>query len=90
MNETKRFLELDALRGIAAISVVFYHYASRFVKLYPQDFDSYFKFTYGNLGVELFFILMVLSFLCRSKGLIVQLNFYQKDLLDFFQHIGYA
>ena len=57
MKSKGRFLELDALRGIAAIIVVIYHYTFRYIKLYPQEFDTYYKFPYGNLGVELFFIL---------------------------------
>ena len=57
MNNKVRFLELDAIRGLAAIAVVFYHYTFRYPILYSHDFNEYFKFAYGNLGVELFFIL---------------------------------
>lgn len=58
MKAKVRFLELDAIRGIAAIAVVFYHYTFRHLKLYPHDLlHSQYKFAYGNLGVELFFIL---------------------------------
>lgn len=57
MKIKERYKELDAIRGIAAISVVLYHYTFRYLKLYPHEFDTYYKFSYGNLGVELFFIL---------------------------------
>ena len=57
MNSKVRFLELDAIRGLAAIAVVLYHYTFRYPKLYADDFETYYKFAYGNLGVELFFIL---------------------------------
>ena len=58
MKSKGRFLELDALRGIAAIIVVIYHYTFIYhLKISPQEFDTYNKFSYGNLGVELFFIL---------------------------------
>ncbi len=57
MKSNNRFLEIDALRGFAAISVVIYHYTARYIKLYPSDFDHYFKLLHGNLGVELFFII---------------------------------
>ena len=40
MQSKGRFLELDALRGIAAIIVVIYHYTFRYIKLYPQEFDA--------------------------------------------------
>lgn len=54
---SSRFSELDAIRGLAAISVVLYHYTSRYLKLYPKEFSDYFHFKYGDLGVEAFFIL---------------------------------
>ena len=50
----ERLLEIDALRGLAAIAVVLYHYTFR----YHQIFDgtpATFLFEYGYLGVEIFF-----------------------------------
>lgn len=57
MKRSERYLELDAIRGLAAIAVVFYHYTFRYPKLFPNNFESHYQFSYGNLGVELFFIL---------------------------------
>lgn len=57
MKNNKRILELDALRGLAALAVVIYHYTSRHLKLFQPKFENYYEFKYGNMGVELFFIL---------------------------------
>ena len=46
----KRHLELDALRGIAALMVVLFHYT-----LYRPEADLVFKF--GTTGVDLFFMI---------------------------------
>jgi len=53
----KRIEELDALRGIAAISVVLFHYFFRYNQLFGHpNMDGAF-FAYGKYGVELFFII---------------------------------
>ncbi len=53
----KRLLALDGLRGIAALTVVFYHYFHRYNGLYGHE-DLYTGWTArGNKGVELFFII---------------------------------
>ncbi len=51
----RRLLELDALRGIAALLVVLYHYTSR----YPDMYGGVppFEFIWGIYGVDLFFII---------------------------------
>jgi len=54
---TSRILELDALRGLAIIAVMLYHYTSRYVRLYGFYNTPPFEFWYGRLGVEFFFIL---------------------------------
>jgi peptidoglycan/LPS O-acetylase OafA/YrhL len=57
MNKSNRITELDALRGIAAFSVVLFHLT------WGNDFglgnlsDKNFYFRYGFLGVQLFFII---------------------------------
>lgn len=50
-----RIKELDAFRGLAALSVVLYHYTT----IYSKDFgvDAPLYFSYGWLGVPFFFIL---------------------------------
>ena len=58
MEKKVRIVELDSLRGLAALAVVFYHYTTR----YQLDFGHIKKpyllnFEYGSLGVQLFFII---------------------------------
>lgn len=57
MDKNKRYSELDCLRGLAALAVVLFHFT------YGYDFglkimsEDKFYFRYGNLGVQLFFII---------------------------------
>jgi peptidoglycan/LPS O-acetylase OafA/YrhL len=71
-----RLLELDALRGLAAISVLLYHYTTGFDKhIGPHNVIVYFP--HGGLGVNLFFIIsgfvifMTLKKVNRSMDFIV-------------------
>lgn len=50
MEQKNRFLELDALRGIAALMVVFFHFTMN-----RDDFNPFFRL--GTTGVDLFFII---------------------------------
>src|SRR5579863_10236295 len=58
MRDTKRFRELDALRGIAALWVVLYHYLTRYDEIYQGAEPSllgHFVFPNGLYAVHLFF-----------------------------------
>ncbi|APQ19333.1 hypothetical protein BTR34_11975 [Maribacter hydrothermalis] len=61
MLKGQRIYQLDLFRFLAALSVVFYHYffrgqaADDLSGLHFYEFGTYFK--YGNLGVDLFFII---------------------------------
>lgn len=51
-----RILELDGLRGLAALAVLMFHYTYRYQELYGFTSESPFLFRLGYLGVPLFFI----------------------------------
>lgn len=53
----KRIHELDALRGIAACSVLVYHYVWRYDLLFGHAFPVGSLVTVGRLGVPLFFVI---------------------------------
>lgn len=48
---------LDALRGIAALMVVVYHYTVRYPELFPDADAPSFQLTWGAEGVRLFFLI---------------------------------
>jgi peptidoglycan/LPS O-acetylase OafA/YrhL len=49
-------LELDALRGIAASSVVVYHFTTRYEQVFGFEDSPAFAFPAGHYGVQLFFV----------------------------------
>jgi len=55
--QNKRIVELDALRGIAAVSVVLFHYLYRFNELYGHKDLPVNWIEFGQYGVQLFFII---------------------------------
>ena len=52
-----RLVEIDALRGVAAMAVVLFHYTTRYMELYSFKSPPSFSFAYGHYGVNLFFII---------------------------------
>jgi peptidoglycan/LPS O-acetylase OafA/YrhL len=56
-SKSSRILELDALRGIAASSVMLFHYTSHFNIRFGHDSAMPLRFDYGAYGVSLFFII---------------------------------
>lgn len=56
---SNRISSLDALRGIAALAVVLYHYTFRYNAIYGHKFslDYLSALKYGHLGVQLFFMI---------------------------------
>jgi peptidoglycan/LPS O-acetylase OafA/YrhL len=65
-----RLGELDALRGLAALSVVFFHYTVRYQELYPLAPAMPFQVRWGSYGVDFFFAIsgfVILMTLERCK-----------------------
>lgn len=56
-SSSHRLVEVDALRGLAALAVVLFHYTTRFSELYPTGDRPAISFPGGHYGVNLFFII---------------------------------
>jgi len=66
-----RILELDALRGLAAVAVVLYHYTTRYGQLFGHRDPLVASLPWGHYGVDLFFMLsgfVILMTLCRTAN----------------------
>lgn len=55
-KKEERLLELDSLRGLAALLVVIYHFFFRYDQLYGHEFTVPDFIAYGKYGVQLFFM----------------------------------
>lgn len=67
LQETGRFFELDALRGVAALLVVLYHFTEQVARQASEGL----RVPWGGLGVQLFFVIsgfVILLTLERSKS----------------------
>ncbi len=53
----KRLAEIDALRGLAAVSVMAFHYTYKFGEVYGFTGSMPFQADWGYLGVNLFFVI---------------------------------
>ncbi len=72
---TKRLQTLDLFRGVAALSVMLFHYTYAYRIHYGQSYSSLYDFRYGYLGVQLFFII---------SGFVIFLTVLQsKSVFDF-------
>ena len=69
---TSRIAELDALRGLAAMAVIFFHFTSGIAKNWGYHiYDVPFQFPYGDDGVDLFFMIsgfVIFMTLDRAKS----------------------
>jgi len=54
---SSRLVEVDALRGVAALAVVLFHLTTRFGELYPGNPSPLLSVSTGHYGVNLFFII---------------------------------
>jgi len=57
MKTTSRILELDALRGLAAVAVVLFHYFIKYNQEYTNSSNIIDPLVYGQYGVHLFFMI---------------------------------
>jgi peptidoglycan/LPS O-acetylase OafA/YrhL len=57
LAKSSRLVEIDALRGVAALAVVLFHYTTRFTDLYKPSALPSISFPGGHYGVNLFFII---------------------------------
>lgn len=76
----KREDSIDLIRAVAILSVLLYHYTARYTNDYLLWHYTGFQFTYGYLGVELFFILSgycIYLTISRSRSLV---DFFAKRL----------
>lgn len=56
-NTGQRLVELDALRGIAAVLVMLFHFTTRYNQLYGHETPTAFALPWGHYGVNLFFMI---------------------------------
>ncbi|WP_197530572.1 acyltransferase family protein [Bythopirellula polymerisocia] len=56
-NHSERILELDALRGLAALAVVLFHFTTRYDNLFGHVTTLSASVPWGHYGVDLFFML---------------------------------
>ncbi len=56
-KKSGRLIEIDVLRGLAALAVVLFHYTTRFNELFGSNPPPTISFPDGHYGVNLFFII---------------------------------
>ncbi len=56
-SASQRLLEVDSLRGVAAVLVMLFHYTTRYNELYTHVSAPAFTLPWGHYGVNLFFII---------------------------------
>lgn len=70
-RQSGRIQELDALRGLAAVAVMLFHFTTQYDRLFGRSEPLPFSFYYGDFGVELFFMLsgfVIFMTLDRTKS----------------------
>ena len=56
-TDSHRLKEIDALRGLAALAVVLFHFTYQFGVMFPDTPTPPFQVAHGHFGVNLFFII---------------------------------
>jgi peptidoglycan/LPS O-acetylase OafA/YrhL len=57
LNQVRRIFELDALRALAALNLMLFHFTWVYSEKYGFATDLEFKYAYGKYGTQLFFML---------------------------------
>lgn len=57
MGQSHRLQEVDALRGLAALAVLLFHYTTRYEQLYHHTQPLAWSVPWGHYGVNLFFVI---------------------------------
>jgi peptidoglycan/LPS O-acetylase OafA/YrhL len=57
LADKERIKSLDVLRGLAALSVLLFHYTTHYSELYGRPAGIWFDFPHGYVGVEVFFVI---------------------------------
>jgi peptidoglycan/LPS O-acetylase OafA/YrhL len=81
MSKKLRIIELDALRGLAVLAVVCYHYTFRYDELYHHTNKNYYGLDLGYLGVHLFFIISGFVIFMTIENVITVKNFIYKRII---------
>jgi peptidoglycan/LPS O-acetylase OafA/YrhL len=71
----QRLTQIDGLRAIAALSVVAFHYTTRFDQIFHHITPMKFGFQYGYLGVNLFFAISGFVIYMTLDGIRAPLDF---------------
>ena len=76
-SNSNRLVQIDALRGLAALAVVLFHYTVRFGEVFSTRTFPSFSFPFRDFGIDLFFIIsgfvifMTLEKTSRSMDFII-------------------
>lgn len=65
-----RIVQIDSLRGVAALMVVLFHFTTKFRELYAPSAELPFEVPWGHYGVNLFFVIsgfVIFMTLARSR-----------------------
>src|SRR3989338_4844300 len=65
----ERLLSIQALRGVAAVLVVFCHSTQYVSNFLPVHMERYFGYCFGQFGVDIFFVIsgFIMAYVCRNK-----------------------
>ena len=81
MGQTKKNVQVESLRAITILMIVFYHYCFRFGELYGIAYKAPFMQRWGTIGVGMFFILSGFYFIPEDGSHFKLIPFYVKRII---------